>query len=90
MHSSEIDVLFNSDFINGYFTKEERDRILPWKIINDYNPKYKTPGGVNTTDKVFCLSIEEVEYKCAIWSWNKRGFFYMFCCTFVEFGVLRK
>ena len=49
----------NSDFINEYFTKAERARILPCKLNNDDNPKYNTPGGVPTTDRVFLLSIEE-------------------------------
>lgn len=49
----------NSDFLNGYFTQEERDRILPWKIRNNINPEYKTRGGIDTTDQVFLLSIEE-------------------------------
>ena len=51
----------NSDFIDGYFTQEERDRIVPWELNNDDNPEYKTPGGVHTTDKVFLLSIDEAK-----------------------------
>ena len=51
----------NSVFINGYFTQEERDRIVPWELNNDNNPEFKTPGGINTTDKVFLLSIDEAK-----------------------------
>ena len=49
----------NNDFIKGYFTPAEQARILPCKLNNDKNPRYNTPGGVPTTDKVFLLSINE-------------------------------
>lgn len=49
----------NNEFINGYFTPKEQARILPCNLNNDKNPKYNTPGGVPTTDKVFLLSINE-------------------------------
>ena len=49
-----------SNFISNAFTIEERARIPSVEIINDNNPKHGTPGGVNTTDKVFLLSITEL------------------------------
>ena len=49
----------NNDFYNGDFTQALQERILPSKLNNDNNPKYETPGGVDTTDKVFLLSINE-------------------------------
>ncbi len=52
----------NNDFINGSFSQMERTKILPCKLNNDNNPRYNTPGGDSTTDKVFLLSIYEVEY----------------------------
>lgn len=50
----------NNEFINGYFTQEERSRILPCALNNDNNPKYGTLGGAPTNDKVFLLSIDEM------------------------------
>lgn len=49
----------NNEFIQGWFAPGEQARILPYKLNNDNNPKYNTPGGVPTTDKVFLLSINE-------------------------------
>ena len=49
----------NSDFLNGAFTQALQSRILRCKLNNDNNPRYKTPGGAPTTDKVFLLSINE-------------------------------
>ena len=51
----------SSNFISRAFTSEERSRILSVQIVNANNPNFGTPGGVNTTDKVFLLSIDEVE-----------------------------
>ncbi len=51
----------NNEFINGYFSQEERSRILPCALNNDDNPKYGTQGGAPTNDKVFLLSIDEAE-----------------------------
>ena len=50
----------NNDFINENFTQAEIARILPCELNNDNNPEYKTPGASPTTDKVFLLSINEV------------------------------
>ena len=50
----------NDDFINENFTQAERARIVPCELNNDNNPEFKTPGGSTTTDKVFLLSINEV------------------------------
>lgn len=50
----------SNNFMNA-FTSEERARILSVQIVNANNPEYGTPGGVNTNDKVFLLSIDEVK-----------------------------
>ena len=42
----------NNDFVNGYFSKSERERILPHELNN--------VGCGPTTDKVFLLNIREV------------------------------
>ncbi len=48
----------NGEFLNG-FTDEERAMILKTRVKNHGNPSYETPGGNNTKDQVFLLSIEE-------------------------------
>ncbi len=49
----------NNDFLNKAFSEDERRRIRLSEVVNDDNPKYGTPGGNNTRDWVFCLSLEE-------------------------------
>ena len=50
----------SSNFISSAFTSEERARIPSVQLVNANNPESGTPGGMNTTDKVFLLSIDEV------------------------------
>lgn len=50
----------NSDFLKCAFTAEERQHIAESKINTGKNPETGTPGCGETKDKVFCLSIEEV------------------------------
>ena len=50
----------NSDFINTAFTKEQQ-KYTPTVIVPaDQNPKYATYYGNVTNDKIFLLSISEV------------------------------
>lgn len=49
----------NDDFLNTAFSSSEQDAIKTTTVINDNNPDYGTPGGYNTSDKVYLLSIAE-------------------------------
>lgn len=51
----------NDSFLNTAFSKEERALIQSTTVSADKNPKYSTDPGNATTDKVFLLSINEVE-----------------------------
>lgn len=51
----------NNDFFKMAFLDEEQQRIIVSVLSNDDNPKYRTMGGIRTEDRVFCLSIQEVE-----------------------------
>ena len=51
----------NEDFLNNAFSDKEKKYIPTVTIENKNNPKFGTAGGKNTNDKVFCLSLEEVE-----------------------------
>ena len=51
----------SSNFIKSAFTDEEKAKIPKVTVVNDDNPQYGTPGGNNTQDYVFLLSINEVK-----------------------------
>ena len=56
---SDIRRWLNGEFYNR-FSAEERNRIAETHLINHDNQWFGTPGGRDTTDKIFFLSIEEV------------------------------
>ena len=51
----------NNDFYNKAFSDKEKLVVLDTDVVNADNPEYKSKGGNNTIDKVFCLSIDEVK-----------------------------
>lgn len=50
----------NADFVQAAFTPDEQARLIPTQIVNEDNRHYSTPGGKDTTDRVFLLSLSEV------------------------------
>ncbi len=48
-----------ANFINAAFTAEEAAKIVASSVPADPNPKYSTPQGDATTDKIFLLSVVE-------------------------------
>lgn len=50
----------NDTFINEAFTPAEQEKILTSNVTADANPNYDTDPGNDTKDKVFLLSIQEV------------------------------
>lgn len=50
----------NEDFINDVFSPSEQKYILTTTVSNPDNPDYGTEGGNDTEDKIFLLSIDEV------------------------------
>ena len=42
------------------FSQEEKARIIPTLNSNSDNPWFKTKGGIDTPDRIFLLSLEEV------------------------------
>jgi hypothetical protein len=48
----------NSDFYNAAFTAAQKNSVVESKIVNE-DSKYGTPGGNDTRDKIFLLSIDE-------------------------------
>ena len=51
----------NGTFVREAFSMEEQTRILATRVENLPNPKYYTNGGENSVDKLFILSLAEVE-----------------------------
>jgi len=68
-HLELTDVTWETCFLRSYlngiflrkFSDEEQERILETCINNPGNLWYGTPGGADTNDKVFLLSLEEVD-----------------------------
>ncbi len=50
----------NDSFYHTAFSNSEQNAVVAQKVVNDNNPDYGTPGGNNTNDKVWLLSIGEV------------------------------
>ena len=50
----------NSAFYENTFLPEEMDMILVSEVTADANPKYSTPAGKSTSDRIFLLSVDEV------------------------------
>lgn len=51
----------NSEYLNSTFDTADQSLIMNTKVTNADNKEYDTPGGKDTTDKIFLLSIDEVE-----------------------------
>lgn len=50
----------NGAYLSSAFSSDEQARIVETSISNPDNSKYGTDGGNNTNDKVFLLSMDEV------------------------------
>ncbi|MDR0197803.1 MAG: DUF6273 domain-containing protein [Oscillospiraceae bacterium] len=54
----DLRAYLNGEFYNS-FGKADKARVAETQVINNDNPAYGTPGGNDTTDKIFLLSIDE-------------------------------
>jgi len=57
---SNIRAYLNGEFYNS-FSSADQSIIIETVVINDNNPYINTSGGNDTTDKIFLLSIDEVQ-----------------------------
>ena len=58
--NSSVRTYLNEIFLKGAFTGAEQRQIITSDVIADKNPKYGTDPGRDTRDKIFLLSINEV------------------------------
>ena len=54
-------VWLNGEYYDTAFFEEEKAAIVETHLSNPDNPKYNTPGGNDTDDRIFLLSIDEAE-----------------------------
>ena len=59
--NSNLRKCLNSYFYDEAFSEEDKNKIIETTITNPDNDVYGTDGGNDTTDKVFVLSVPEVE-----------------------------
>ena len=59
--TSDIRPWLNGEFLETAFSPEEQERIVPTTLHTESNPEYGIPSGMDTTDRVFLLSYEEVD-----------------------------
>lgn len=62
--NSSIRKWLNNDFYQNAFTDGERERIKETTVSAAGNSEYTVDGGVETTDKIFLLSYEELLQYC--------------------------
>ena len=58
--SCSLRMWLNGTFLNNAFSNEEQNMILSLMVNSDKNPKYGTSSGKDTLDKVFLLSVTEL------------------------------
>ena len=59
--TSTIRDWLNAGFYNAAFSNNEQSAIITQNVVNEDNPEYDTEGGNDTSDKIYLLSISEVE-----------------------------
>lgn len=57
---STLRTWLNGEFCDAAFSETEQKLLTETELENKDNPTYRTPGGENTQDRVFLLSLDEV------------------------------
>ncbi|MBO4776453.1 MAG: hypothetical protein J5515_07545, partial [Lachnospiraceae bacterium] len=63
----------NNEFLNSAFDDKEKKIIPSVTLENKDNPINGRSGGNNTTDKVFCLSLDEIEKYFGEYNWYNEN-----------------
>ena len=77
--TSTIRNWLNTSFYNTAFSRNEQSAVVVQNVVNENNPIHEAPGGNNTNDKIYFLSIGEV---------TNEG--YGFCSEFYVYSMSRK
>lgn len=59
----------NNDFYNAAFSAAEQERVITANLSNSDNAYYGTKAGYDTSDKIFCLSVDEIMKYYSFESW---------------------
>ncbi len=64
----------NDDFLNAAFTEAEQKHIAVTNVVNEDNPIFGTPGGNDTSDKIWLLSLGDLEkyFHISVEEWVER------------------
>ena len=56
-----VDNPYTDNFLEAAFSSEEQGSVATTEVVNPENPDYHIPGGNNTSDRVFILSVAEAK-----------------------------
>ena len=76
----------NQEFLNTAFSPEEAATITETTLVNNDNPRWDTDGGNDTTDKIFLLSLDEIEQYYGIGSDEWDQVHENFVCRLTDYG----
>lgn len=79
--SSSLRRWLNNDFYNNAFSDSQKSMIVSSYLINDNNDTSYISGGSNTTDKVFLLSLSDVD---TYFSAGRDKYAYERICSFYD------
>ncbi|MBO7340006.1 MAG: FecR domain-containing protein, partial [Lachnospiraceae bacterium] len=71
--TSSLRKWLNSDFYNLAFNQKEQAWINTVTLVNEDNPLFGTPGGEDTNDRVFVLSLSELHHYFYFDSWDAEN-----------------
>ena len=87
----ELRQWLNNDFYNTAFNDTEKAEVPTVSITNKANTYYNKPAGNNTNDKVFCLSLEEVEKYFGDYNYFEKKYQYGYnknlLCTPTQYAI---
>jgi hypothetical protein len=76
----------NSDFYNLAFNQKEQARINTVTLVNEDNQLFGTPGGKDTKDRVFVLSLPELRHYFYFDSWDADNYS-GYCASLIARGT---
>ncbi len=84
--TSSLRKWLNSDFYNLAFNQKEQARINTVTLVNEDNELFGTPGGKDTNDRVFVLSLPELRHYFYFDSWDADNYS-GYCASLIARGT---